>query len=113
MDSNIVRLGVTQPHRKAVNEVLAALGTNARSGLSLREAQERLERQGKNELAAARPFQRGESSLPSSRTSSSSYCSLPQLSPRDCGCISATLRYPMRRLRSSPIVLLNAIMGYA
>ena len=54
MHADIVQPRMMQPHQQAVDEVLAALGTNARSGLGLREAQERLERQGKNELAAAK-----------------------------------------------------------
>jgi P-type Ca2+ transporter type 2C len=43
------------PYRQPVDAVLAALGTDARLGLSQREARARLERYGKNELMAEKP----------------------------------------------------------
>ena len=41
-----------EPYRRTVDEVLASLGADARSGLSQGEAQARLERYGRNELTA-------------------------------------------------------------
>ena len=43
------------PYRQPVDAVLAALATDARPGLSEREARARLERYGKNELTAEKP----------------------------------------------------------
>ncbi len=43
------------PHRHTVDEVVAALGTDARRGLSAGEARARLARHGRNELTAERP----------------------------------------------------------
>lgn len=44
-----------EPHRQTAEEVLAALHTNARSGLSRMEVERRLARYGRNELDAATP----------------------------------------------------------
>ncbi len=44
-----------EPYRQTVGDVLAALATDGRSGLSQGEAQHRLERFGKNELAEDKP----------------------------------------------------------
>jgi P-type Ca2+ transporter type 2C len=44
-----------EPCRQTVDDVLAALGTDRRSGLSQSQAQERLERYGRNELTAEAP----------------------------------------------------------
>ena len=46
---------VTQPYRMSAEETLAALGTDAQRGLSEAEARARLERHGRNELAAEKP----------------------------------------------------------
>ena len=45
----------TNPYQQSVDKVLAALGTDARLGLSVTEARKRLERYGKNELATEKP----------------------------------------------------------
>jgi Ca2+-transporting ATPase len=42
-------------YRQAVDDVVAALDTDARGGLSQGEARARLERYGKNELTAEKP----------------------------------------------------------
>ena len=47
-------------YQQPVDEVLAALGTDARRGLSEGEARARLERYGKNELTAEKPVPRVE-----------------------------------------------------
>ena len=43
------------PYRMAQDEVVAALATDARAGLSVEEVRARLERHGRNELAAEKP----------------------------------------------------------
>jgi Ca2+-transporting ATPase len=44
-----------EPHRQPVDDLLAALGSDAQFGLSEKQAQERLERYGRNELTAEKP----------------------------------------------------------
>ncbi len=55
MNSMTIEHDKIVPYRLSVNEVLTALGTDARNGLSKEEAQARLERYGKNELTAEKP----------------------------------------------------------
>src|SRR5829696_8920615 len=55
MDSTMVQPGAMEPHRHNVNEILVALHTDARSGLSHGEAHERLQEHGRNELTAKKP----------------------------------------------------------
>jgi Ca2+-transporting ATPase len=50
-----MNLAGMEPYRRTVDDVPAALGTDRRSGLSLSQAQERLERYGRNELTAEAP----------------------------------------------------------
>ena len=45
----------TEPHAQSVAQVLSALDTDARSGLSEAEAEQRLERFGTNALATEKP----------------------------------------------------------
>jgi P-type Ca2+ transporter type 2C len=46
---------IESPHRRPVEDVVRALGTDARRGLSAAAARARLDRHGKNELTAERP----------------------------------------------------------
>ena len=55
MHSKIELPGRLEPHRQTIDVVLAALGTDARNGLSHATAQKRLKQYGKNELAAEAP----------------------------------------------------------
>src|SRR5689334_15232695 len=52
MDSGIDQSNLFEPYRQSVDEVLVALGTHPRSGLSQAEAAERIQRCGRNELTA-------------------------------------------------------------
>ena len=45
----------TEAYQRSVEEILTALGTDARQGLSAGEARARLERYGTNELTAEKP----------------------------------------------------------
>ena len=45
----------TEAYQRSVEEILTALGTDARQGLSAGEARARLERYGRNELTAEEP----------------------------------------------------------
>jgi len=112
MDSDIVQPDVTQAHRQAAEAVLAALGTDARSGLSQREARERLEQQGKNELAAAK-------AIPAWRKFLAQFTNFLVVLLLVAAAISAGLWFyerdsalPYEGIAILAIVLLNAGMGY-
>jgi P-type Ca2+ transporter type 2C len=51
MPSRTVNRSEMEPYRQTPDEVLKAFDTSARSGLRREQAQERLERYGKNDLA--------------------------------------------------------------
>ena len=55
MSAATIQQDQSAPYRQSVDAVLAELGTDARLGLSQREARARLERYGKNELMAEKP----------------------------------------------------------
>ena len=90
-------------YQQPVDEVLAALGTDARRGLSEGEARARLEqiRQERVDGGEARAS-RGGSSSRSFKMCSSSCCSSQQRFRQGCGCMSANRRCPTKRWRSSP-----------
>ena len=64
-----------EPYRQSVDEALAALGADARLGLSEAEARARLQSYRRNELTAEKPVPPRGSFSPSFETSSSSCCS--------------------------------------
>ncbi len=99
-------------YRHPADEVVAALGTDARSGLSQGEARARLERHGRNELTAEKPVPAWRKFLAQFRTCSSSCCSSRPRSRPDCGCTSANPRWPYEAMAIFAVVLLNAVMGY-
>ncbi len=112
MSSNTVQSAGIEPHRQTVDEVLAALGTDARSGLSQAEARERLERYGRNELAAEKP-------VPAWRKFLAQFTDVLVILLLVAGLISAGLwlyerdsALPYEAIAIFAIVLLNAIMGY-
>jgi Ca2+-transporting ATPase len=101
-----------EPYRKTVNEVLAALGTDARSGLSRSKAHERLRQYGKNELAAEAPISAWRKFL-------GQFTDLLVLLLLVAALISAALwlyerdsALPYEAMAIFAIVLLNALMGY-
>ena len=72
MPRRTVNRSEMEPYRRTVDEILNAFDTSAQTGLRREQAQERLERYGKNELATEAQYPHGESFWPSSRISSSS-----------------------------------------
>ena len=100
------------PYQQPVNEVLTALDTDARSGLSEREALERLDRYGKNELMAEKP-------VPAWRKFLAQFQDVLVILLLIATLISAGLwlyernsALPYEAIAIFAIVLLNAIMGY-
>jgi Ca2+-transporting ATPase len=112
MPSEIFEPGGMAPHRQTVEGVLAALGTDAGSGLGARQAKERLERYGRNELAAERP-------VPAWRKFLGQFTDALVILLLVAALVSAGLwlyereaALPYEALAIFAIVLLNAIMGY-
>jgi P-type Ca2+ transporter type 2C len=101
-----------EPYRQTVDDVLAALETDARSGLSERQARERLERHGRNELAAEEP-------VPAWRKFLAQFSDVLVIVLLVAALISAVLwlyeresALPYEAMAIFAIVLLNALMGY-
>jgi Ca2+-transporting ATPase len=101
-----------KPYRENVRDVLAALGTDGRSGLFQREAQERLERYGRNELSAEKP-------VPAWRMFLAQFTDALVILLIVAGLISLALWVyeresvlPYEAIAIFAIVLLNAMMGY-
>lgn len=112
MDSITLQPGATEPHRQTADEALAALGTDARSGLSRRRAEERLERCGRNELRASEP-------VPAWRKFLAQFADPLVLLLLAAALVSAGLwsyerdsALPHEALAILAIVLLNAVMGH-
>ncbi len=112
MHGEIVERDAMAPHRQTVDDVLAALETAARSGLSERQAQERRERYGKNELTAEKP-------VPGWRKLLAQFTDVLVVLLLVAALISAALwlyeretALPYEAMAIFAIVLLNALMGY-
>ena len=102
----------TEPHAQSVAQVLSALDTDARSGLSEAEAEQRLERFGTNALATEKP-------VPAWRKFLSQFTNILVLLLLAAALVSATLwlyerdsALPYEAMAIFTIVLLNAVMGY-
>jgi Ca2+-transporting ATPase len=101
-----------KPYRENVRDVLATLGSDGRSGLFQREAQERLERYGRNELSAEKP-------VPAWRKFLAQFTDVLVILLIVAGLISFALWVyeresvlPYEAIAIFAIVLLNALMGY-
>jgi Ca2+-transporting ATPase len=102
----------TAPYRQPVDEILAGLATDARLGLSAAEARARLQRYGKNELAAEKP-------VPAWRKFLAQFQDVLVILLLIATLISAGLwlyeresALPYEAIAILAVVLLNAIMGY-
>ena len=100
------------PYRQPVDEVLAALGTDAQRGLSDAEARARLESHGRNELTAEKP-------VPAWRKFLAQFQDVLVILLLIATLISAGLwlyeresALPYEAIAILAVVLLNAIMGY-
>src|SRR5688572_25117147 len=99
-------------YQQSVDEVLAALGTHARGGLSEGEARARLERYGRNELTAEKPIPRWKKVL-------AQFKDVLVILLLVATSISAVLwlyeresALPYEAMAIFAVVLLNAVMGY-
>ncbi len=101
-----------EPYRQNVGDVLAAIGTDARTGLTKREVQERLQRYGRNELTAEDP-------VPAWRKLLAQFTDVLVILLIAAALISAGLwmyeresALPYEAIAIFAIVLLNALMGF-
>src|SRR3712207_489585 len=101
-----------EAYQQSVDEVLTALGTDARRGLSEAEARSRLERYGRNELTAEKP-------VPAWRKFLTQFQDVLVILLLIATLISAVLwlyeresALPYEAMAIFAVVLLNAIMGY-
>lgn len=104
--------GGMEPYRRAVGDILSALDTDTQSGLSAGEARERLERCGRNELAARKQ-------LLTWRKFLSQFTDVLVLLLLVAALVSALLwvferesPLPYEAMAIFAIVILNAVMGY-
>ena len=102
----------TSPYRQSADEVVAALVTDARAGLSQEEVRARLERGGRNELTVQQP-------VPAWRKFLAQFQDVLVVLLLIATAISATLWFlerdsalPYEAIAILAVVLLNAIMGY-
>jgi Ca2+-transporting ATPase len=100
------------PYRHSLDDVLAALGTNAEQGLSQAEARARLDRFGRNELTAEQP-------VPAWRKFLAQFRDVLVVLLLAATAISAGLwlyerdsALPYEAMAIFAVVLLNAVMGY-
>ena len=112
MHSETIEPDGNEPYRQTVDDVVAALDTDARSGLSQGEARERLERYGRNELAAEAP-------VPAWRKFLAQFTDVLVILLLVAALVSAGLwlyerdtALPYEAMAIFAIVLLNALMGY-
>ena len=112
MDTEVDQPHAAEPHRKSVDEVLAALQTDAHSGLSQAEARLRLERSGRNELTAEAPVTAWRKFL-------AQFTDVLVILLLVAGLVSVGLwlferesTLPYEAIAIFAIVLLNGIMGY-
>jgi P-type Ca2+ transporter type 2C len=112
MQSQISEPDRQEPYRQAVDAVLIAFDTDAQSGLRQAQAQERLGRYGKNELAAQKP-------VPGWRKLLGQFTDVLVVLLLVAALISAGLwlyerdsALPYEAIAIFSIVLLNALMGY-
>lgn len=108
----VIQLDQIIPYRQTVEEVLTALNTDARSGLSEEEVRVRLDRYGKNELMAEKP-------VPAWRKFLAQFQDVLVILLLVATLISAGLwlyerdsALPYEAIAIFAVVLLNAIMGY-
>ena len=102
----------SRSYRQPIDDVLAALGTDAQQGLSADEARSRLQRHGRNELAAEEP-------LPAWRRFLAQFEDVLVILLLIATAISACLwayerdaALPFEAIAILAVVLLNATMGY-
>ncbi len=112
MSTMTIQKDQTIPYRQSVNEVLTALNTDARSGLSEGEALERLDRYGKNELMAEKPVPAWRKFLAQFQDVLVVLLLIATLVSAGMWLYERNSALPYEAIAIFAVVLLNAIMGY-
>ena len=99
-------------YQQPIDEVLAALGTDARRGLSEGEAQARLKRYGKNELTAEKPIPRWRKFLAQFQDVLVILLLIATLISAGLWLYERESALPYEAIAIFAVVLLNAVMGY-
>ena len=99
-------------YQQPVDEVLTTLGTNARRGLSEREARARLERYGKNELTAEKPVSEWRKFLAQFQDMLVILLLVATLLSTAVWLYERDSALPYEAMAIFAVVLLNAVMGY-
>ncbi|MGH7230117.1 MAG: cation-transporting P-type ATPase, partial [Nitrospiraceae bacterium] len=102
----------TEAYHQSVDEVLAALGADARRGLSETEARGRLERYGKNELAAEKPVPAWKKFLAQFQDVLVILLLIATVISTGLWLYEHGSALPYEAMAIFAVVLLNAIMGY-
>lgn len=100
------------PYRHSVDEVLAALGTDARRGLSEAEAQARLAQYGRNELTAEKPVPRWRKFLAQFQDVLVILLLFATLISTGLWAYERESTLPYEAIAIFAVVLLNAVLGY-
>jgi Ca2+-transporting ATPase len=100
------------PYQQSVADVLAALETDAQSGLSQAQAQERLTRYGGNELAGEKPMPAWLKFLAQFKDALVVLLLVAAIISAGLWLYEGSLGWPYEAIAIFTIVLLNAIMGY-
>jgi Ca2+-transporting ATPase len=99
-------------YQQTVDEVQAALGTDARSGLSGEEARARIDRYGKNELTAEKPIPRWRKFLAQFKDVLVILLLVATLISAVLWLYERESTVPFEAMAIFAVVLLNAVMGY-
>ena len=99
-------------YQQPIDTVLTTLDTDARHGLSAREARARLDRHGKNELTAEKPIPAWRKFLAQFHDVLVILLLIATAFRQDCGCSNAHSALPYEAMAIFAVVLLNAVMGY-
>jgi Ca2+-transporting ATPase len=104
--------GLTAPYRQSVAEIVAALGTDARRGLSEAEAQARLAQYGSNELTAEQPVPRWRKFLAQFQDVLVILLLCATLISIGLWAYERESTLPYEAIAIFAVVLLNAVLGY-
>jgi P-type Ca2+ transporter type 2C len=100
------------PYRQSVDDVLTALSTDARRGLSQGEARARLERDGRNELMAEKPVPAWRKFLAQFRDVLVILLLIATVISAGLWLVERDSALPYEAIAILAVVLLNAVMGY-
>jgi P-type Ca2+ transporter type 2C len=112
MSATTVPRDHTTAYRRPVDDVVAALGTDARHGLSRGEARTRLERYGRNELTAEKPVPAWRKFLAQFRDVLVILLLVATVISGGLWLYERQSAWPYEAMAIFAVVLLNAVMGY-